>query len=176
MNRPMVDITESHIQTAQEIGFTSDASTSSELGFGATFQNRWIQGNWTAEFIKEFEPSIKYLELFALCAGLLTWKEEAVFKDNTVRLHCDNMAVVHMINSLTSSCKNCMFSLRIIVLTGLKYNCRFMAVYIDTKSNFLLDTLSRGQMTRFRKLGLHMNENSDEIAEEIWPVRKIWLR
>ena len=29
-------------------------------------------------------------------------------------------------------------------------------------------------MTRFRKLGPFMNEYSDQLPQEIWPITKVW--
>ena len=54
-----------------------------------------------------------------------------------------------MINKTVSSCKYCMRSVRIIVLTGLKYNVRFFADYIPTHENKLADSLSRLEFRKF---------------------------
>ena len=122
--------------------------------------------------MKEFEPSIEYLELFALCAGILTWETE--LQNCRIVVLCDNQAVVAMVNSITSSCPNCMHLLRLLVLNGLQFNRRVFASYIDTKSNFLVDALSRDDLKRFRRLGKHMQEYPDKINEAIWPIDKVW--
>ena len=72
-NQPMVDLAVT--VPAKEIGFYSDASASKNLGFGATMQNSWIKALWNLSFIKSQEPSIEYLELYALVAGVITWKD-----------------------------------------------------------------------------------------------------
>ena len=118
------------------------------------------------------KPNIEYLELFALAAGVLTWQEQ--LRDMQITVFCDNMAVVHMINNITSSSQNCMYLLHILVLNGLKFSRRLRAKYINTKYNFVSDALSRGQMTRFRRLGPHMNQYPDVINNEIWPVSRLW--
>ena len=174
VNRPMVDLTLKPID-AKDISFYSDASAAESLGFGAILKDFWIRGNWGTDFMNLHNPSIEYLELFALAAGLLTWNEVPEMCNTRVRLHCDNIAVVHMINQLTSSCKNCMVLIRLIILDCLKYNRRISAVYIPSKDNCLADALSRNQMDRFRKLGTHMRHQSDRICENIWPISKIWL-
>ena len=71
VNRPMVDQLNSPV-TDRAIGFYSDVSASKSLGFGAILNTKWIQGDWGEQFIVEQEPSIEFLELFALCAGVFT--------------------------------------------------------------------------------------------------------
>ena len=97
VNRPMLDFSENR-SSSTEIGFFSDASASEFLGFGAIFGNRWIRGDWDPTFIKEKHPSIEYLELFALCVGVLTWHEDEKLRNANICLHCDNSAVVQMVN------------------------------------------------------------------------------
>ena len=53
-------------------------------------------------------PSIEYLELFALAAGLLTWRDEPELKNRQITIFCDNQAVVDMINDMSSKCGKCM--------------------------------------------------------------------
>ena len=68
VNRPMVDL--STFVSAHEIFFYSDASASKKHGFGCIFGKRWIFGKWGEQFVLQNNPSIAYLELFALTAGL----------------------------------------------------------------------------------------------------------
>ena len=172
VNRKMVDLSPQHAKKSVDIGFYSDASAAEDLGFGAVLQEKWLQGFWTKEFVRQANPSIEFLELFALCTGIFAW-EEALSEDH-FKIHCDNIAVVHMINKLTSSCKNCMFLLRLLTLSNLKFNRKLSAVYINTKLNVLLDALSRNQMSRFRRLGPDMNAKPDPILDPIWPIWKVW--
>ena len=73
VNRPMLDI--SKFVTSADISFYSDTSVVKNLGYGCVFANRWLFGAWEENLIDNFKPSIEFLELFALCAGLFTWKE-----------------------------------------------------------------------------------------------------
>ena len=141
VNRPMIDLLET--VTAHEISFTSDASAVDQLGFGCMLQNEWIFSKWEPGYIKMCKPSIEYLELYALCTGLLTWEDHSALNNCRIVVFCDNEAVVHMVNNTSSSCPNCMYLLRIIVLNGLRHNRRVFAKYISTKDNFLSDALSR---------------------------------
>ena len=44
-----------------------------KIGFGAVFNNNWLFQQWEPNFLKDNEPSVEYLELFALVAGILSW-------------------------------------------------------------------------------------------------------
>ena len=65
-----------HGQIADELNFFSDASANEALGFGAIFGNRWLFGKWEPDFVNEYKPSIEFLELFALCAGVFAWGDD----------------------------------------------------------------------------------------------------
>ena len=121
VNRPMVDLL-GQLETSEDIRFYSDASASENLGFGAILKKKWIHADWNTQFIKMHRPSIEYLELFALCAGVMTWQNEDQLRDCRIAIFCDNMAVVHMINNMSSSCKQCMYLLRMLTLNNLRYN------------------------------------------------------
>ena len=103
------------------------------------------------KFIETKDPSIEYLELYGLTAALLTWGE--FIHDIRVLVFCDNQAVVSMVNNLTSSCKNCMFLLRLITLNNLVNNRRVFVQYIRSSDNELPDALSRLQFSRFWETG-----------------------
>ena len=90
-------------------------------------------------------------------------------------MHCDNQAVIQMVNNMTSFCKNCMFLIHLLVLNNLKFNRRVSAMYINTKSNDLSDTLSRNQMQRFWKIAPDMCPQPTKIPEYIWCVQKICI-
>ena len=173
-NRPMVDL--STTLSSTEIGFYSDASATINCGFGAVLGTSWIRGDWTDSpyFLENKKLSIEYLELFALVAGVLTWQCERLMQNKRICVHCANMAVVHMVNNLSVGCKNYMFLIRLLVLNGLKFNRRITARYINAKWNGVADALSRGQMSRFRKLAPNMCHKPNNIPREIWPIEKIW--
>ena len=99
---------------ATEIDMFSDASRNFCLGFGAYCQREWTFRQWCLEFMKSAEPSIEYLELYAVMIAVKLWLKK--FKNKRIILFCDNEAVVHMINDTSSKCKNCMVLLRILVL------------------------------------------------------------
>ena len=116
--RPFLDI-EAFV-TSAELNFYTDAS--GKIRYGCFFDGRWTFGYWNKTFLLICKPSIEFLELYALCAGVLTWEKISSLNNTRVIIFCDNQAVVSMVNNTTSSCKNCMTLLRYLVLNNLKFN------------------------------------------------------
>ena len=172
IHRPMLDVSQ-HC-TSNQISFYSDASHAIRLGFGCTLDKQWLFGQWLEGFISQQEPSIEFLELFALTAGVLTWENHLSLTNTRVTVFCDNMSVVHMINNISSSCFRCMKLIRLLVLNGLQFNCRLSARFISTKNNSIADALSHLQFDRFRKLAPNKDLALCEIDERIWPIYKVW--
>ena len=173
-SRPFLDF--SSVIIADEIYMYSDAS--GKIGMGALCQKDWMYMLWPEEFIKRNKPSIEYLELFGVVAGVLTWIHR--FKNKRIILFCDNETVVRMINITSTSCKNCMVLIRILVLKGLIENVRIFAKHVAGVKNVLADNLSRNRIDLFHKnciiLGKHMHSNPTPIPEAIWPIQKIWIK
>ena len=169
--RPFMDI---EGLNAKEIDMFSDASGNFRLGFGAYCGPEWTFGQWDEEFCQKHRPSIEYLELFAVVVGVLNWVK--LFQNKRITLFCDNQAVVNMINNSSSSCKNCMVLMRILVAESIVRNVRVFAKYVSTKDNGKADALSRLDLSRFWRLAKHDNMNSicSGIPEAIWPIEKIW--
>ena len=169
-NRPFWDCTE---WNAVQLDMYSDASRNFKLGFGAYCGTEWTFGQWDEVFMTQVEPSIEYLELFAVTVGILNWLH--VFKNKRIVLFCDNEAVVHMINNATSKCKNCMVLLRLVILECMIHNTKVRAKHVGTKENGKADALSRLDWKRFWSLGSNMNALPTPIPENIWPLNKIWI-
>ena len=171
-NRPFLDFSKTLV--ADEIDMYSDAS--GKIGFGACCGSEWMHNTWDRKFTLKYRPSIEYLELFGVVAGVLTWIHN--FKNRRVILFCDNKSVVDMINLTTTSCKNCMVLVRILVLKGMIENVRIFARHVEGKKNILADNLSRDRLDLFhsncRKQKRKMCIDSVEVPKAIWPISKIW--
>ena len=158
---------------AQEIDMFSDASGNYKLGFGALCGPEWTYGQWDHDFCMTQEPSIEFLELFALTIGVLNWIR--LFANRRVILFCDNESVVHMINNSCSNCKHCMVLIRLIVAESICRNVRVFAKHVGTKQNGKADALSRLDFQRFWRLSADtMNPLPTGIPEAIWPMSKVW--
>ena len=83
-----------------------------------------------------------------------------------------------MINLTTTSCKNCMVLIRIIVLKGLIENVRVFARDVKGVNNGIADSLSRLKYRQFYKLCRQENRTVEKLASKvpdaIWPMDKIW--
>ena len=102
MCRPFVDFTKG--VSVKTSSFHSDASKNPNLGFGAVYRHRWLFGKWNPDFIREEDPSIEFLELYALTVAMIQWGGVAELQHTRVAIYCDNEAVIHMVNKMTSSC------------------------------------------------------------------------
>ena len=157
---------------ADTIAMASDPSKGKTLGFGAICQDSWTFGQWPEGFIEIFDLSIAYLELFALVVGVKLWINR--FANKQIVLFCDNQSVVAMVNSTTSSCKNCMILIRILVLECLYNNVRVFARYIKSADNKAPDYLSRLKFDSFRALKSSWEAEPTPILENLWPIMKCW--
>ena len=162
--------------TAEEILMYSDASKNFSKGFGAWCQKSWVYGVWNYKFMCDTDPSIEYLELFAVAVAVKLWIHR--FKNKKVYLFCDNLSVVHMLNNSLSSCRNCMVLIRFITLEGLIQNVRILAKHVRTNLNGISDALSRLKFHKFGMLVKDMDFESEPTAipEELWLMSKIWLK
>ena len=143
--RPYLDINDSIIK-GKDLDFMSDASASEILGYGSYYNENWLFGRWEQNFIRTYNPSIEFLELYTFMLGALTWWDSIVQEARTspigkVYLFCDNDPVVKMINHTTSSCKYCMILIRLLTIKGINSNIRVRAKYISTSNNYLSDSL-----------------------------------
>ena len=174
VSRPFVDFLSNEL-SSEHLFFFTDASKGESKGFGCVFGKHWTWGFWEKDYIKDYDPSIAYMELFALCMGIFVWADE--LRDVRIQIFCDNQSAVQMVNKLTSKCRNCMVLLRKLMLNNLQFNRRVFVSFVDTKSNFLADSLSRGQWNHFRKLScnLQMDEKAEELLSELWPASKLWF-
>ena len=170
-SRPFADFETNN--PAPIIQMYSDAAKKAGLGYGGICGNSWLYGIWDDSFLRECDPSIEYLELYALVTTVLNWIHR--YSNKRVTLHCDNQAVVHMVNNTSSSCKNCMVLIRILVLKCLTENVRLFATYIRSCDNVASDLLSRQKIVEFRALKDSWDDQPTPVNERLCPVRKLWV-
>lgn len=152
--RPFVNFTDRSQITP--VAFTTDATKSAKLGFAACWHDEsnrtfyFCYKNWDPDFIEMYDPSIQFLELFALTVGIFLYSHQ--FRNRHVQIFCDNQAVVQMVNNDTSSCRHCMILIRLIVLYALRNNVRYTVKYISSRDNKYSDLLSRMRFKEFFSL------------------------
>ena len=171
--RPFTDF--STELTAKEVDFYTDSAGRADLGGGGVCGREWFFVPWETKFVKQFEPSIEYLELYSVTVGIVLWLYK--FANQKIILFCDNQAVVNMLNHTTSSCRNCMTLIRIIVLQGLKHNVVVRARFIRSKQNSRADAISRKRFQLFHQLSNYQsNEIPCEVPQELIPMSKLWIK
>ena len=124
--RPFIDY--SVYPTAVEMDWYMDAAKSDKRGCGGYHRAHWFVHQWSSQFIKDKNPSIEFLELFALTVGVVLWLP--LHKNCRLTLFCDNESVCKMVRKLSSSCKNCMKLIQIITLQGLINNTRVFTEHV----------------------------------------------
>ena len=127
---------------------------------------------WEPGYIRKCNPSIEYLELAALCIGIITWGQ--LLKNCRIIIFCDNQAVCSMVNNATSKCSNCMVLLWLLITDNLINNRRMSVWYVRSKDNILADALSHNHLDIFRKHSKNMYEKPEKPTERIWPLSKLW--
>ena len=171
-SRPFLDFTTSI--TATEISFFTDASRNPNLGMGGICGTSWMIKRWDYRFMIQEQPSIAYLELFALTACLIAWLDR--FRNQRIIVFCDNMSVVHMVNKNTSNCPQCLKLIRLLVLESMIKNVRVYARHVPTKQNFMADYLSRMKLASFlRRSKGKFEKEPDSMPDCLWPMSKIWF-
>lgn len=151
--RPFVDF--SGTLNFVEIPMTSDAAKSDQLGYAACYCDHeqktvfYCYNQLESGLLEIHDPSIQFLELFALTVGVLLFTKR--LKNSRVAIFCDNQAVVHMVNSTTSSCKHCMILIRLLTLFALQNNVDFHVKFVKSEENKMSDFLSRLEFENFKR-------------------------
>ena len=141
--RPFFDFSTTLV--ADKLDWYTDAS--GVIGCGGYHLDKWFQYRWDPVFLDQKKPSIELQELFAVIVSIRLWIHK--YPNSRVCLFCDNETVVKQLKNTSSSCKNCMVLIRMIVKECLVHNVRVFGQWVDTESNNLADALSRFQMERF---------------------------
>lgn len=123
---------------SQLLHFTTDSSKS---GFGGTFRSHFIQGSFPSTWegfniaVHELYPIFALVHLFG-----------KTIANSQVLFHCDNEAIVHVLNNKTSKNPTIMSILRPLILVLMHNNIVFKAKHVPGKENTICDTLSRSQV------------------------------
>ena len=171
---PYVDL--STTITAEILDFYTDAAKGKSLGFGGSFGPHWLFGQWEPGFIEENDPSIEFLELYAVCISVFAWCQQ--LKNQQVILFCDNQAVVNMINNTSAKCPHCMQLIRKLTLKSRLMNMHIFARWVRGVENQRADLLSRQKVQQFWFIMRNkpLDTYSTELPKELWSLSKIWVK
>ena len=168
--RPFLDY--SKVLMVGVLDWYTDAS--GVIGCSGICGQEFFQQRWPQNFIKRFNPSIEFLELYAVCASVLLWAKK--FTNKRVCIFVDNESCMRNINSATSGCKHSLILIRKIILECMTWNVRLFALHVRSAKNNFADALSRFQNTRFWSDAKKENRTfvlpSLNVPSEIWPPQK----
>ena len=110
------------------------------LGLGIYFRGQWCAGIWPKERqTSSLTRDLTFLEFFPILGALWLWSNECA--NSVFRFWCDNLTVVHIINTLSSRSKKVMRLVRTFVLRILQFNIIVHTQHIPS----IADTLSHQQ-------------------------------
>ena len=135
------------------------------IGFGAYFKGHWANGLWP-DCVQTSPLDITFKELFPIVMSLFLWGNH--FENSKVLFHCDNMAVVSIVNKQSTRDRASMHLVRLLVEVCLCHNIVFKAQHIPGLNNEIADSLSRFQFDRFRKLAPHADKEGTPVPEDTW--------
>ena len=131
-----------HKRECPDLEITSDASGS--WGCGAFQGADWFQLQWENQ---SNPPNITVKELTPIVLGAAIWGHKWAGK--TIRALCDNMAVVHILNSRKSRDSKAMHLIRCLCLIECHLNFTIVSKHIPGPHNDLADALSRNNSSYF---------------------------
>ena len=122
----------------------------SDLALAAYYSSSYFILTFENNFEHLKHKSINYRELLAIVIAVCTWGRS--FKQKRILFHCDNYSVVEIINKGTSNSPDMMELVRTLFFECAHYGCELKAAWIDTKANYLADSLSRLNIDKFKIL------------------------
>lgn len=153
-----------------DVQFYTDSAGS--IGFGIWFRGHWCNAQWPLEWQHNgYTRDITMLELFPIVVAIFIWGEQ--LRNKKIRFHCDNEAVVHILNTMTSKSTLVLSLLRILTLQCLRYNCLIKASHIPGVKNEICDALSRFQLNRFKMLAPNADSNPTPVPGHLWDIFKL---
>lgn len=145
----------------------NDAASST--GYGAFLGGWWSAERWPAKWQEAgFLKNLVLLELSPVVVAVTIWGE--YFCNKRVRLHCDNLGVVQVINSLSGPSPPVIRLLQHLVLCCLQLNIFLYAVQLPGVKNTLADTLSHYQLDRFRELMPGTEQRGTPCLPWLWQI------
>ena len=133
---------QSQRQANPDINLTSDASGS--WGCGAYWNTHWFQYQWS---VHTLSYGITTKELLPIVFAAAIWGH--AWTGKSILCHCDNEAVVTIINSGTSKEPEAMALLRCLFFIAARNNLLITAAHLPGSLNQVADALSRNNLPLF---------------------------
>ncbi|KAF0295209.1 hypothetical protein FJT64_007215 [Amphibalanus amphitrite] len=134
---------------------------SSRWGTGACFGDRWWYAAWPEDITRITTPSMTWLELIPLLVCVVMWGD--LWAGQRVRIFSDNMGVVGCVSRGWSGDHRIMTLLRHLLFVSACQKCVLAVSYVPTAANGAADSLSRGDLRRFRHLNPAARREADQV-------------
>ena len=145
----------------------TDSAGGAELGCGVYFDGHWCHLSWPERWSETgLLKDITFLELVPIALAVCLWKNQ--FQGKRIQFYCDNMAVVHILNSKTAKVERVMELVRAIVKWSLLYNFHVNVLHVSSSDNGIADSVSRKQWQRFKSLAPAADAQPTPIPTEFW--------
>lgn len=167
-------ISESSWLTNSDLQLYTDSAGNANLGCGAILGKQWLVLAWPMEWKGcDIMRDITFLELVPIVLALYVWSD--VLRNKKVVFHCDNLALVTVLNNKTSKSDRVMKLVRPLVMFALRKNVQFKARHVQGVCNSVADALSRFQWCRFRQLAPWSCPEPCTVPQEFWNSFKLNL-
>jgi hypothetical protein len=151
----------------EDMELCTDAAAS--IGMGIYMGGKWAQAKWGTHFPNETATNnITFLEYFPILVALHIFSEK--IQNKKIMFHCDNAAVVEIINKQTSKCPRVMDLVRPLVLKCMKLNTIIKAKHIPGVKNIVADAISRFNTQVFRLNTPAADRLLTEIPPFLWQL------
>ena len=145
----------------------TDAAAS--IGWGVYMDGKVAQAEWGDHFSQECKTNnITFLEYFPILVAINIFQKK--LSNKKVIFHCDNAAVVEIINYQSSKCPRVMDLVRPFVLKCLELNTIVRAQHIKGINNSIADSISRFKMQLFRVLAPNAEAHPMPIPQHLWQL------
>lgn len=150
---------------ADNLHLFTDASGT--IGFGGFYHGDWFASAWDTDLLASVKSdlSIAFQELYPIVVAAILWGKHWARK--RIMFHCDNKAVVYILNKGRSPCTSIMKLMRRLVIVSAMHNFQFLAKYVSTHNNGIADSLSRLDFQRFRLLAPEAATQACKIPSEV---------
>ena len=136
----------------------------SKQACAATFKSSWFVIGFPVDWQGK---NIAFLELYPIVVALQIFGIRLA--NRAVVFHCDNKAIVQIINKQSSRDKCIMGLVRHLVMTAMQYNIKFSSKHVEGKKNILADKLSRLQVTSHLLSSFGMSPYPTSVPARLQP-------
>ena len=151
-----------------QVHIYTDATAAVRLGWGAWCGTAWMWDQWDPQFMADNNPSIDFLELYAVIVAVWVWTPQVANKIAVI--HSDNMPTVQVLHNKSSHSPSMLLLLRFLTLHCMLNNIYIESSFISGTDNQISDSLSRLQFSRFRRLHRLAEESPTPIPSFLSPL------